>query len=80
MTYYVFFLISLVKKEVDWRLVNNMLVFMGLAISFSTIQDTTKTQNKFSRKIWQSPAKGKMFLILISFSILVFLVLGLIGF
>ena len=27
---------------------NSLLIFMGLGISFSTLQDTTKTQNKFS--------------------------------
>jgi hypothetical protein len=31
---------------------NKMLVFMGLGISFSTLQDTTKTQNKLSLKIY----------------------------
>jgi uncharacterized membrane protein len=80
LSFYGFFLVSLVKNEIEWSLLNNMLVFMGLAISFSTLQDTTKTQNKFSQKIWESPAKGKMFLILLSFSIVIFLVLGLIGF
>ena len=30
--------------------VNNMLIFMGLSVSFSTLQDTTKTQNELSPK------------------------------
>ena len=30
---------------------NSLLIFMGLGISFSTLQDTSKTQNKFSLKI-----------------------------
>ena len=39
---------------------NKMLVFMGLSVSFSTLQDTRKTQNTVSRKIWQDPIKGKI--------------------
>lgn len=40
--------------------INKMLVWMGLGISFSTLQDTTKTQNDFSRKIWEDPKKGSV--------------------
>ena len=29
---------------------NNALIFFGLGIGFSTLQDTTKTQNNFSKK------------------------------
>lgn len=60
--------------------INSLLIFMGLAISFSSLQDTTKTQNKFSRKIWQSPKKGKIFLAFISIIILLLLIIGLIGY
>lgn len=42
--------------------INNMMVFMGLGVSFSTLQDTEKTQNKVSRKIWEDPQKGKIFI------------------
>jgi hypothetical protein len=59
---------------------NFALVFMGLSISFSTLQDTTKTQNKASLKVWQSPTKGKIFLAIITSLALLFILLGLTGF
>ncbi|WP_020533935.1 hypothetical protein [Flexithrix dorotheae] len=59
---------------------NSVLIFMGLAISFSSLQDTTKTQNKFSRKIWEDPVKGKVALILMCFLILFTLLFGLTGY
>lgn len=49
-----YFLIALADYQ-------NMLIFLGIGISFSTLQDTTKTQNNFSKKVWQSPRKGKAF-------------------
>jgi hypothetical protein len=63
-----------------WTSLNNALVFMGLGISFSTLQDTTKTQNNFSRKIWEDPRKGMLALIVISGTTLVFLAVGMFGF
>ena len=59
---------------------NSALIFMGLGISFSSLQDTTKTQNKFSLEIWESPKKGKIVIILMSLMILFFLLFGLIGY
>jgi hypothetical protein len=55
--------------------INNMMIFMGLSISFSTLQDSEKTQNKFSKKIWEDPKKGKAFILF--FSIFTVLVIGL---
>lgn len=63
-----------------WTSLNNALVFMGLGISFSTLQDTTKTQNNFSKKIWEDPRKGMLALIVISGTTLVFLAVGMFGF
>lgn len=63
-----------------WPSINQALIFAGLAISFSTLQDTTKTQNDFSKKIWQDPKKGKRALLLISLSALAMLVFGMYGF
>ena len=39
---------------------STVLMLMGISISFSTLQDTTKTQNKMSKRIWQSARKGKI--------------------
>ena len=59
---------------------NYTLIFLGLGISFSTLQDTTKTQNNFSKKIWENPKKGKRMIILICFLLLLFLSYGIFGY
>jgi len=38
---------------------NTALIFSGIGISFSTLQDTTKVQNSFSKNIWENKKKGK---------------------
>lgn len=60
--------------------INTTLIFMGLGISFSSLQDTTKTQNNFSKKIWENPRKGKIMIVVICVQILIMLTLGLIGY
>lgn len=65
--------------ETFWPSVNNALIFSGLAISFSTLQDTTKTQNNFSKKIWENPRKGALALWAISATTLAFLIVGIYG-
>ncbi len=62
-----------------WSSVNNALIFSGLAVGFSTLQDTSKTQNDFSKRVWQSPRKGMIALVTISATTLVFLLLGIFG-
>lgn len=57
--------------------INKGLIFLGIGISFSTLQDTTKTQNNFSKKIWQSRKRGKIALVIISLLISFFLLSGL---
>lgn len=58
---------------------NFALIFMGLGISLSTLQDTTKTQNKMSLKIWQDPKKGKRVLIGIAIMAVLLITFGLFG-
>jgi hypothetical protein len=65
--------------NVFWPSINQALIFAGLAISFSTLQDTTKTQNEFSKKIWENPKKGKLALAVILASTLAFLFVGFFG-
>jgi hypothetical protein len=55
------------------------LAFFGLGISFSTLQDTTKTQNDFSKRIYQNPKRSRIFLMVIFLQVLFFSALGLIG-
>lgn len=59
---------------------NKCLVFIGLGVSFSTLQDTTKTQNNISKQVWENPWKGKAFIIALSVLILFLMIMGLIGY
>ena len=68
------------NPEVLFDNLNSVLIFMGLGISFSSLQDTSKTQNELSKKIWQNPRKGKIAIIIISLFILILLTSGLTGF
>lgn len=56
---------------------NSVLIFMGLGVSFSSLQDSSKTQNKLSKKIWEDPVKGKIMIALMALLILFFLGTGL---
>lgn len=62
-----------------WASINQALIFAGLGISFSTLQDTRKTQNDFSKKIWQDPKKGHRAILLIAVSALAMLGFGMYG-
>ena len=65
--------------ETIWENYNYAFIFIGLGISFSTLQDTTKTQNNFSKKIWQNPKKGRVVLIALTSMALFLLIIGLYG-
>lgn len=60
-----------------WENVNYGLIFLGLGISFSTLQDTTKTQNKASKKVWESPKKGKFAISVMALMAIFLIVVGL---
>jgi hypothetical protein len=62
-----------------WVDYNKSLVFLGLALSMSTLQDTTKTQNKFSEKIWKDPRKSRLAITYLSFFAGLFVVVGLVA-
>ena len=62
------------------RNMNNILVLTGLAVSFSTLQDTKKVSMKFEKKIWENPKTGKIFIrILIMFTLFT-LTFGIFGY
>lgn len=65
--------------ETIWEDYNLGLLFMGLSISFSTLQDTTKTQNSISRKVWQNPKKGKIALAFLGLTASIFFLFGMYG-
>ena len=68
------------NPDLIFQSLNTVLIFMGLSVSFSSLQDTSKTQNNVSKKIWQDPVKGKIMIVLMSLMILFFLIFGLIGY
>jgi hypothetical protein len=47
----------------DW---NYMLLYAGIGIGLSSLQDPRRTQNEVSRKIWQDPRRGRWLLALIA--------------
>lgn len=67
------------KLQTIWPDYNKALIFYGLAISFSTLQDTTRSQNNFSLKIWQSPRYSKLLLLYIALFAALFRGVGLAG-
>lgn len=64
--------------NLDWELVNYILILFGTALSFSTLQDTTKTQNKISKRVWSDPVKGKIMLIFFAVMSHFFIIIGFI--
>ena len=78
--YIIGFDIVVKNPQLFFNAVNKTLLFAGLGISFSTLQDTAKAQNKFSRKIWESPRKGKAFIIFICCQIVLLLSFALYGY
>jgi hypothetical protein len=65
--------------ETLWENYNYTLIFFGVGISFSTLQDTSKTQNKLSLRIWQNPKSGKVFIVIMTLMTFFFTIIGLIG-
>ena len=57
----------------------NALIFAGLGISMSTLQDTTKMQNKFSQRVWENPTTGKIALVLMGTLALIVILAGMTG-
>jgi hypothetical protein len=66
--------------ETFWSDLNISLIFMGLAVSFSTLQDTTKVQNKMSLRVWENPKYARLFLIYLGLMILLIMGFGFFGY
>lgn len=60
--------------------INRVLIFIGLGISFSTLQDTAKTQNQISKRVWEDPKKGRIAIFVISIMVLFLIISGLVGY
>jgi len=66
--------------NVRLEMTNNMLVFMGLAISFASLQDTKKVSFKLEKKIWENPKTGKLFIRFLMTSTILLLIFGIFGY
>ncbi len=77
---YIPFVVALTNNELDWNSLNYVLILFGVSLSFSTLQDTKKTQNKISRKIWEHPTKGKIALVFMAIIAFGFIAFGLFTF
>ena len=60
----------------DW---NYVLLYAGIGIGLSSLQDPTRTQNALSKRVWQDPRKGRWMLVLLSFYTVTPMVAGLFG-
>ncbi|KLI97792.1 hypothetical protein WQ56_16505 [Luteimonas sp. FCS-9] len=58
---------------------NMALLHAGIGIGLSSLQDPTRTQNAFSRRVWEDPRKGRWMLGLMAAYALGAMALGLVG-
>lgn len=58
---------------------NSALLYAGVAVGMSSLQDPSKTQNEMSRRVWQNPSKGRLLLGLLTVQTLLPITLGLAG-
>jgi hypothetical protein len=58
---------------------NYVLLYAGVGIGLSSLQDPTRTQNELSRRVWQDPRKGRWMLVLLGAYTLGAMALGLAG-
>jgi magnesium-transporting ATPase (P-type) len=61
-----------------WADFNKGLIFLGLGISLSTLQDTSKTQNNLSKRIFENPKRSRIFLWVLAAQAVFFLAIGLV--
>jgi hypothetical protein len=66
-------------EHLDLANLNNALVFVGLGLSLSTLQDTAKTQNKLFKFMLENPRNGKWIITLMSVVTFLILALGIFG-
>lgn len=59
--------------------INKGLMYLGLGVSFSTLQDTTKTQNSISRRVFENPRYAQRFIVIVSVLVGLFVAIGLFG-
>ncbi len=57
--YYVIFISSLVNDNPNWDELNSVFIFFGIALSFSSLQDTKKHKIKFQERFGNIRLKKK---------------------
>jgi len=60
----------------DW---NYVLLYAGLGIGLSSLQDPRRVQNEVSRKVWQHPRRGRWMLALLAAYAFGAMAIGLVG-
>ncbi|MBO9829328.1 hypothetical protein J7373_13835 [Xanthomonas sp. A2111] len=60
----------------DW---NYALLYAGVGVGMSSLQDPARAQNRISHRVWQDPQKGRLMLWLLSVEALVPIVVGMVG-
>lgn len=68
------------NPEYLFQIYNYALIFLGLALGFASLQDSTKTTLKYERKIWRDSKKAKRTMVVTIFTMFVFLFAGVFGF
>ncbi len=54
-------------------------MFLGLGVGFSTLQDTTKTQNSISKRVFENPKYAQRFIFFVAVLVAFFVGVGLFG-
>ena len=78
--YYIPFIRTISSENTDWNQLNYSLILFGIAVSFTTLQDTKKTSLQFEKYIWKNPKRGKMAIIAIAVLIFSTLAFGTFGY
>jgi hypothetical protein len=78
--FYIPFITSLNKENSAWMHLNSSLVLFGIAISFASLQDTSKTSLPFEKHIWNNPKRGRLMIITIGFLVFATFALGVFGY
>jgi len=74
--------IKFLASNIDYffKIQNIVLIFLGVALSFSTLQDSDKTSLKVEKKIYRSPKKAKFLIISTLVLIFIFFIYGFIAY
>jgi FlaA1/EpsC-like NDP-sugar epimerase len=78
--FYIPFIKTVSKGSTEWAQLNYSLILFGIAVCFSTLQDTNKTSLKIEKYIWKNPTGGKIAIIVIAILIFSTLSIGAFGY